>query len=90
MKDGSLYINIFESNNCFEDRNIFQNGVDAFQKQITYFWPKAENFILFGLSDFGQILLACGITLLMELQIEFQTSNVSKSAFAKLSRNILL
>ena len=45
------------------------------QKLLTPFWPTAEHFILFGLSDYVQILLACGI--IMELQIVFQTFDVS-------------
>ena len=32
LKDRSLLINIFASNNCFSDRNIIQNGVDALSK----------------------------------------------------------
>ena len=40
---------------------------------------KAKNSILFGLSDNDQILLACCIKLILttELQMEFQTSDVS-------------
>ena len=29
LKDGSLFINIFASNNSFSYRNIFRNGVHA-------------------------------------------------------------
>ena len=32
LKDRSLSINIFASKNCFADRNIFQNGIDALSK----------------------------------------------------------
>ena len=83
LKDGSLLlslllllINILASNNCFSNRNIFQNGVGAMSKFMTPFRPKTENFILFGLSDYVQILLAYVINTI-ELQMEFQTSDVS-------------
>ena len=33
LKNGSLLINICASNNCFSDRNIFQNGVAALSKK---------------------------------------------------------
>ena len=31
-EEGSILINILASNNCFSDRNIFQNGVDPLSK----------------------------------------------------------
>ena len=62
LKDGSLFINIFApNNNCFSDRNIFQNGVHTLSNIDESFSTKAENLILFGISDKDQILLACGI-----------------------------
>ena len=41
MKDGSLLINMFASNNCFNYRNIFQNGVDALSKTDDAFSTKS-------------------------------------------------
>ena len=61
LKDGSLFIDVFASNNCFSYRNISQNGVDALPKIDDAFSKKAENSIMFGLSDNDEILLACGI-----------------------------
>ena len=75
LKDRSLLINIFASNNCLSDRNIFRKGVDALSK-IDNAFAKTKHFTLFGLSDYVQILLDCGIKT-MELQMEFQTSCVS-------------
>ena len=57
LKDGSLLISIFALNNCFSDRNIFQKGVDALSKKV----KGSEHFILFGLPDYVQILLALDI-----------------------------
>ena len=61
LKDESLLIDIFASNNYFIFRNILQNGVNALSKKMTPFRQKAEIFILFGLSDNDQFRLACGI-----------------------------
>ena len=41
LKGGSLLINIFASNNCFNDRNIFQNEVDALSKKDDAFLTKS-------------------------------------------------
>ena len=41
LKDGSLLINIFASNNCFSDRNIFQNV-----KKDDAFLTKSWTFLL--------------------------------------------
>ena len=51
LKDESLFINTFASNSCYSYRNIFQNGADALLNKDDAFLKKAENFILFGLSD---------------------------------------
>ena len=40
-EDGSLFINIFTSNNCFSYRNIFQNGVDTLSKLDDAFLTKS-------------------------------------------------
>ena len=40
-KDESLLINIFASNNCFSNRIIFQNGVDALSKINDAFFTKS-------------------------------------------------
>ena len=78
LKDGSLLLNIFASNICFSDRNIFQNDVDALSKIDDTFLTKSWTFTFFGISDYVQILLACGIhTYYLNIQIEFQTSDVS-------------
>ena len=61
LKDGSLLINISASNNYLSNKNIFQNGVAFLSKIDDAFLAKNENFILFGLSDNVQILIACGI-----------------------------
>ena len=51
-----VFMNIFASNNCFSEINTFENGVDAlFEKD-----DQKLTFYLFGLSDYVQILLACG------------------------------
>ena len=73
LESFSLFINIFALSNCFIRRNIFQNGVHALSKNSPV-RQKTENFMLFGLSDNGQILLAWLIT---ELQMEFQASDAS-------------
>ena len=41
LKDESLLINIFASNNRFSDGNIFQNGVDALSKIDDAFLTKS-------------------------------------------------
>ena len=46
LKDWSLLINIFASNNCLSCRNIFQNGFDALSKLDDAFWQKAENLYI--------------------------------------------
>ena len=46
LKDISLLINIFASNNCFSDRNIFQNGVKALSKIDDAFLTKRWKFYL--------------------------------------------
>ena len=51
----------FAFNNCFSYRNIFQNGVDALSKKKTPFDQKLNISSCFGLSDYAQILLGCGL-----------------------------
>ena len=41
LKDGNLLINIFASNNCFSDKNILQNLVDALSKIDDAFLTKS-------------------------------------------------
>ena len=43
-KDAYLLINIFTSNHCFSNRNIFQNGVNALLKLDDAFLTKSWNF----------------------------------------------
>ena len=62
-KDGSLVLNTFASLNCFTFRNLFQNGANDMSECLTCetaFCKKAQNFVLFGSSDFDKILPACG------------------------------
>ena len=61
LKDGSLLINIYVSNNWFSNGNIFQNGVDGLSRIDDAFLTKADFSFLFGLFDNVQISLACGI-----------------------------
>ena len=67
FKNDILLINTYASNNYFSNRNIFQNGVTALSKIDDAFLQKAENFILFGLSDNVQISLAWGINMYCSL-----------------------
>ena len=81
LEDGSLLIDSFASNNCHSCRHISQNGFAALLKLDDTFFDKKknENIILFEITNNAQILLACGIntSLITELQIWFQTSDVS-------------
>ena len=45
LNDGSLLIHMFASNNCFSDRNVFQNGIHALSK-IDAFLTKSWRFHL--------------------------------------------
>ena len=75
LKDGSLLIDIFASNNCFSYRNIFDK--------------KADIFILFGVSDNDHILLACGINTYYGITIGISNFRC-QHYFEKVARNILL
>ena len=46
LKVGSLLKNIFASNNCFSDKNIFQNGFDALSKIDDAYLTKSWTFHL--------------------------------------------
>ena len=46
LKDESLSINIFAANNCFSDRNIFQNDIDTLSKIDDAFLTKRQTFHL--------------------------------------------
>ena len=41
LKDKNLLINIFASNDCFSDRNVFLNGVDTLSKIDNAFLTKS-------------------------------------------------
>ena len=78
LKDGSLLINTLASNTCFSYRNIFQNGVDALPKIVDAFFVK--NLKLSSISDYPIMFKFCkpvAQTLIKELQMTFQTSDVS-------------
>ena len=56
----SLSINSLASNNCFSNRNVFQNGVNFLFKMVNRILSKkAQNFLQFGPYDFVQISLEC-------------------------------
>ena len=46
LNDENLLINIFASNNCFNYRNIFQNGVDVLLKLDDAFLTKSCKFYI--------------------------------------------
>ena len=78
LKDGSLLINTLASNICFSYRNMFQNGVDALSKIVDAFLSKSSKFYLVRI--IRKIFKFCkpvAQTLIKELQMTFQTSNVS-------------
>ena len=80
LKDGSLLINTLPSNICFSYSNVFQNGVDALSKIADAFLSKSSKFYLVWIirqcSNFAS-LEAVAQTLIKELQMTFQTSDVS-------------
>ena len=63
LEDGSMEVNRLAFNNCFNYRNVFQNGINALQKKNGFKNPdslsKRSNFVWFGLYDFIQISLSC-------------------------------
>ena len=82
-KDGSLVLNPLTSWSCFSCRNLFQNGANDMPEWLTcemLFVKKAQNFVLFGASDFDQILPAWGKHMVIkELQMVFLTSTLINS-----------
>ena len=88
LKDGSLSINIFASSNCFSDRNIFQNGVDALSKIDDAFVTKSWTFHLVRIirlcSNFASLLYK---PLLWNYKRNFR---LPMSAFATVTGNTLL
>ena len=44
LKDSSLQINSLASNDCFSNRNVFQNGVNALSKMVNHFFVKSLKF----------------------------------------------
>ena len=67
-------INIFASNNCFSDKNIFQNCLRLFVKNRWRLFDQKLNIILIGSSDYVQNLLTCGInTYYRHLMLAFAT-----------------
>ena len=89
LKDGSLLINIFAaSNNCFSDRNIFQNGVKALSKIDDAFLTKRWKFYLVRIIRFCSNFASLWHRhLLWNYNWNFR---LSLSAFATVTRNILL
>ena len=45
LKDGGLQITSLASTNCFTYRNVFQNGVNALPKMVSYFCQTTQNFV---------------------------------------------
>ena len=46
LKDGSRQINNLASNNCFRNRNVFENGINALSRMLfknQVFCQKAQN-----------------------------------------------
>ena len=80
LKDGSLLINTLASNTCLNYRNMFQNGVDALSKIVDAFLSKSSKFHLVRIirqcSNFAS-LWHKHYCLIKELQMTFQTSDVS-------------
>ena len=78
LKDGSLLINTLAWNICFSYRNMFEDGVDALSKIVDAFLSKKLKIL--SSSDYPKMFKFCkpvAQTLTKELQITFQTSNVS-------------
>ena len=38
LKDASLWINSLASNNCFNHRNVLQNGINILSKMVIHFF----------------------------------------------------
>ena len=88
LKAGNLLINIFASNNCFIDKNIFQNGVNALSKIDDAFLNKSWTFHLVRI-----IWLCSNFASLWHKHFPWNYKwnfRLPMSAFATVIRNILL
>ena len=78
LKDGSILINMFASNNRISFRNNFENGVDASSKLDDAF--SAKSWKISFCSDFPIMINLCwfvSLTLITDLQFEFRTFDIS-------------
>ena len=76
LEDDSLLINSLASNNCFSNRNFFQNGVDALSKIVDACLSHNSKFYVVRIiRNNVQIFVASGKT--WSMKTGFKTSDVS-------------